>query len=133
MAKLERMQKRGISDAERAEIEANKRALLSSDATPPAARIEPPKPEPAGDGRDRTMERTTLYLPAYIAVQLRVKAASEKGTNISRLVLRALRSEGIEVADCDLHDQRGHPADRRPRGELIHNPATFPEKAPKYD
>ena len=97
MAKLERIQKRGISDAERAEIEANKRALLSSDATPPAARIEPPKPEPAGDGRDRTMERTTLYMPAYIAVQLRVKAASEKGTNISRLVLRALRSEGIEV------------------------------------
>ena len=51
MAKLERIQKRGISDAERAEIEANKRALLSSDATPPAVRIEPPKPEPAGDGR----------------------------------------------------------------------------------
>ena len=107
MAKLERIQKRGISPDERAEIEANKRALLGSEATPAATRTEPPKPVAASDGRDRTMERTTLYLPAYIAVQLRVKAASEKGTNISRLVLRALRSEGIEVEDCDLHDQRG--------------------------
>jgi hypothetical protein len=109
--KLERIQKRGLSDAERAEIEANKRALLSGDATPPGARPEAPKPAavPAG-GRDRTMERTTLYLPAYVAVQLRVKAASEKGINISRLVLRALRSEGIEVDEQDLHDQRGRGA-----------------------
>ena len=107
MAKLERIQRRGISDAERAEIEANKRALLGSDATPPVARAEAAKPEAPADGRDRTMERTTLYVPAYVALQLRVKAASEKGTNISRLVLRALRSEGIEVEDCDLHDQRG--------------------------
>ncbi len=109
--KLERIQKRGLSDAERAEIEANKRALLSGDATPPRARPEAPSPAaaPAG-GRDRTMERTTLYLPAYVAVQLRVKAASEKGINISRLVLRALRSEGIEVDEQDLHDQRGRGA-----------------------
>jgi hypothetical protein len=105
--KLERIQKRGISDAERAEIEANKRELLSGEATPLGARIEPEKPVAPADGRDRSMERTTLYLPAYVAVQLRVKAASEKGTNISRLVLRALRSEGIEVDDRDLHDQRG--------------------------
>jgi hypothetical protein len=107
MAKLERIQKRGISDAERAEIQANKQALLGGEVTPTAARAEPVKAEAPSDGRDRTMERTTLYLPAYIAVQLRVKAATEKGTNISRLVLRALRSEGIEVEDRDLHDQRG--------------------------
>mgnify|MGYP000946535347 CR=1 FL=1 len=106
MAKLERIQKRGLSDAERAEIEANKRDLLGSPAPQAAIRAEPAE-EASGDGHDRTMERTTLYLPAYVAVQLRVKAASEKGTNISRLVLRALRSEGIEVADRDLHDQRG--------------------------
>jgi hypothetical protein len=108
--KLERIQKRGLSGAERAEIEANKRALLSGDATPPGARVEPQKPAAPADGRDRTMERTTLYLPAYVAVQLRVKAASEKGINISRLVLRALRSEGIEVDEQDLHDQRGRGA-----------------------
>jgi hypothetical protein len=106
MAKLARIQKRGLSDAERAEIEANKQALLGT-RVQVAAHPEPPKPEAPSDGRDRTMERTTLYLPAYVAVQLRVKAASEKGTNISRLVLRALRSEGIEVEDRDLHDQRG--------------------------
>ena len=106
MAKLERIQKRGLSDAERAEIEANKQALLGT-RTPSPVPAEPPKPEAPSDGRDRTMERTTLYVPAYVAVQLRVKAACEKGTNISRLVLRALRSEGIEVEDCDLHDQRG--------------------------
>ena len=133
MAKLERIQKRGLSPDERAEIEANKRALLGNEPAPPAVHTEPPKPEAPSDGRDRTMERTTLYVPAYVALQLRVKAASEKGTNISRLVLRALRSEGIEVEDCDLHDQRGHLADRRHRGALIHNPATFPEKVPKYD
>ena len=107
MAKLERIQKKGITPDERAEIIANKQALLGGDAA--AADSQPASKQSAisGDGRDRTMERTALYLPAYIAVQLRVKAASEKGTNISRLVLRALRSEGIEVADCDLHDQRG--------------------------
>ena len=108
--KLERIQKRGLSDAERAEIEANKRALLSGDATPPGPRTEAAKPPVPASGRDRTMERTTLYLPAYVAVQLRVKAASEKGINISRLVLRALRSEGIEVDEQDLHDQRGRGA-----------------------
>lgn len=107
MAKLERIQKRGISPDERAEIEANKRALLGNEPAAPAVHTEPPKPEAPSDGRDRTMERTTLYVPAYVALQLRVKAASEKGTNISRLILRALRSEGIEVEDCDLHDQRG--------------------------
>jgi uncharacterized protein YijF (DUF1287 family) len=107
MAKLERIQKRGISPDERAEIVANKRALLGTEPAPPAAPAEAAKPEAPADGRDRTMERTTLYVPAYVALQLRVKAATEKGTNISRLVLRALRSEGIEVEDCDLHDQRG--------------------------
>lgn len=107
MAKLERIQKRGITPDERAEIIANKQALLGGDTA--AADSQPALKQPAtsGDGRDRTMERTTLYLPAYIAVQLRMKAAAEKGTNVSRLVLRALRSEGIEVEECDLHDQRG--------------------------
>jgi hypothetical protein len=89
-------------------------ALLRS--VPPATAEPPPTaevvPEPALDHARRAEpagEREVplqVLIPERLRKQLAVKAA-EEGQSLRALILRAIRSLGIEVSDADIRGKRG--------------------------
>ncbi|MBV9828290.1 MAG: hypothetical protein JO001_21875 [Alphaproteobacteria bacterium] len=87
-------------------------ALLS--AVPPATARTAPRPAPPPDPAEATRPAVRnsrevplqVLIPEAIREQLGIMAARER-TSLRALVLRAVRSLGIEVTDEELKDKRG--------------------------
>ena len=79
------------------------------DAQPPAPAPEPaPQPLPRSQTKPLVEREVPLQvlIPEHIRRQLGVKAA-EEGRSLRELVLRAVRSLGIEVTDGEIKGKRG--------------------------
>jgi hypothetical protein len=87
-------------------------ALLQS--VPPAtARAAPPKPEPVRRASPPATASTELEVPLQVLVPARIREelgimmARERGASLRSLILRGIRSLGIEVTDEEIKGKRG--------------------------
>jgi hypothetical protein len=84
-------------------------ALLQS--VPPAtARAAPPKPEPVRRAPAPATELEVplqVLVPARIREELGIMMARERGASLRSLILRGIRSLGIEVTDEEIKGKRG--------------------------
>jgi hypothetical protein len=87
-------------------------ALLQS-APPATARAAPPKPEPVRRAPTPATASTELEVPLQVLVPARIREelgimmARERGASLRSLILRGIRSLGIEVTDEEIKGKRG--------------------------
>jgi hypothetical protein len=94
---------------------ATARAVPESSVPPPAVNPEPPPrrivPEVVAVAHEEPEVPLQVLIPAGVREQLGIMVARERGASLRSLILRAVRSLGVEVTDEEIKGKRGR---RRP-------------------
>jgi hypothetical protein len=75
----------------------------------PAAKAKPPprRPTPAVAAKAEPEVPLQVLVPARIREELGIMVAKERGASLRSLILRGIRSLGIEVTDEEIRGKRG--------------------------